>query len=189
MSWWDDFFTRSAKPLRWFKDCGDLESGKKLYKELMLKYHPDRDGGSAEICKEINAEWDVFKISAVRRKSKRADESGFEYEPYERERVFTEAFFKKLSLACELNCDVEVIGRWIWLFDPSPGDLLTIVAWGFTKSKKRENTYFWFDHDDPLSVPKTKGQNWSIGQMRDFWGSQTKRKKMAIGKADEEIEE
>jgi len=41
----------------YFKDCKNIEEVKTLYKQLALKYHPDREGGSTEIMQEINAEY------------------------------------------------------------------------------------------------------------------------------------
>ena len=45
-----------------FTDCRSLEEVKRKYKELAMKFHPDK-GGSTEIMQQINSEYkNVLKI-------------------------------------------------------------------------------------------------------------------------------
>ena len=45
---------------KWFSDCETLEEMQARRRQLSRQYHPDRAGGSEEIMKEINAEFDRF---------------------------------------------------------------------------------------------------------------------------------
>ena len=47
--------------MKWFQEINNLNELRKLYRKLVVKYHPD-NGGSEETIKEINAEYDcLFK--------------------------------------------------------------------------------------------------------------------------------
>lgn len=47
---------------KYFINVNTLEELRKQYKELLKKYHPD-NGGSEEITKAVNAEYDkLFKV-------------------------------------------------------------------------------------------------------------------------------
>jgi len=178
---WEDFFFRAQRPLKWFKGLKFLAEGKKHYKELMLKHHPDR-GGDAEVCKEINDEYDSFLVHAIREEPK-SDKSDFDFQAYEagRRRRFTDKFWDTLAAAMRLNCDVEVMGTWIWLWKVSPIDVFQVINLGFANSKKHGG-WFWYD-------PEVQEWNNHIGpnreyttdDLRDLWGSSTKKKKQFLG--------
>jgi len=58
---------------RYFKDVETLEQLRKQYRDLLKQYHPD-NGGSEEITKAINAEYDkLFKVLKNRHESKATD--------------------------------------------------------------------------------------------------------------------
>lgn len=45
--------------MKYFNEINNIESLRKEYKKLVVKYHPD-NGGSEEIIKEINNEYQIF---------------------------------------------------------------------------------------------------------------------------------
>jgi len=179
---WHDFLFRGRRELKWFKGLKFLKEGKAKYKELMLKHHPDRVGGDAEVCKEINDEYDSFLVQAVKEEPK-SDKSDFEPDipGTARRRRFTDRFWETLGAAMRLNCDVEVMGTWIWLWKVSPLDAFQVIGLGFTNSKKHGG-WFWYD-------PEVQEWNTHIGpkrdyttdDLRDLWGSSTKKKKQFLG--------
>lgn len=44
--------------MKYFESCKTMDDLRKLYRKLAMENHPDR-GGSTEIMKEINAEYDM----------------------------------------------------------------------------------------------------------------------------------
>ena len=172
---WEDFFRRAKKPLKWFKDCCCLKAGKAQYRELMLKHHPDK-GGDVEVAKEINAEYDIFILQAVKEEPK-SHKASFD-ESYQGERMkYTDEFFKTLRACMDMNADVEVIGTWIWLWNVSPGDVFQVVMMRFTHSRKHGG-WFWYD-------PEVQEWNRNIGprreystdDLRDMWGHEKRKDK------------
>lgn len=47
--------------MKWFKDVKSLEELRKLYRRLVMEHHPD-NGGSEDIIKEVNAEYDILVL-------------------------------------------------------------------------------------------------------------------------------
>ena len=45
--------------MKWFKDVKSLEELRKLYRRFVMEHHPD-NGGSEDIIKEVNAEYDIL---------------------------------------------------------------------------------------------------------------------------------
>jgi len=102
--------------MKWFKDISSLEELRKAYKKLVIKYHPD-NGGSEEVIKEINAEYDIiFKqmkdgfehsesySNATDRQKQNYD---WEKDAQIREMIVKLSGFKGIT--------VEIIGVWIWV--------------------------------------------------------------------------
>lgn len=44
--------------MKYFENTSSVEIVKKTYRKLAMKYHPDRKGGSEEIFKQINNEYE-----------------------------------------------------------------------------------------------------------------------------------
>lgn len=51
---------RTVVDVKWFAACATFEEVKKLYKTLVMQYHPDK-GGSLQDMQEINVEYDMLK--------------------------------------------------------------------------------------------------------------------------------
>lgn len=51
---------RTVVDVKWFVTCATFEEVKKLYKTLVMQYHPDK-GGSLQTMQEINVEYDMLK--------------------------------------------------------------------------------------------------------------------------------
>ena len=45
--------------MKWFAEVKTVEELRKRYRQLLKQYHLDNQGGSVEITKEINTEYDV----------------------------------------------------------------------------------------------------------------------------------
>lgn len=46
--------------MKWFKEINDLNELRKMYKKLVIKYHPDNYSESEDVIKEINNEYDIL---------------------------------------------------------------------------------------------------------------------------------
>src|ERR1035437_5245084 len=51
---------QKMRTTNYFKNVSTIEELKKRYKELALKYHPDREGGNTATMQEINNEYKYF---------------------------------------------------------------------------------------------------------------------------------
>ena len=106
----------------YFKNAETLEQLRKQYKELLKKYHPD-NGGSEEIMKAVNAEYDkLFKLLKDRHESKSANHSGdhnSEQSDYnqnmynwENDKALREVLQKIINFD---GIEIEIAGQWIWI--------------------------------------------------------------------------
>ena len=98
---------------RFFKHCGTIEEAKKVYRELLKKYHPDHAGkeGQAitvEIINQFNRFIDTFVSDSFN--SYYADK---EDKP---EADAVTPFQEILKKIIDLDCDIEIIGYWIYCF-------------------------------------------------------------------------
>lgn len=86
----------------------DIDSLKKQYRELALKYHPDA-GGTHEQFLELKKEYDIlFK--------KILNKSNFSEEQKENEIKLDEAMQNVVDCLVLLpNINIEIVGKWIWV--------------------------------------------------------------------------
>lgn len=102
--------------MKWFKDISSLDELRKSYRQLVVKFHPD-NGGSEDVIKEINAEYDVlFKRLKHNFKnkdtySKTSDKQKQAYD-WQKDKQLREMVLK---LSKFRNINVEIIGVWIWV--------------------------------------------------------------------------
>lgn len=182
MGMWGDEFKRQFK---WFKDCNDIEEGQKLYRALLMKYHPDQ-GGDEATCTEIVAEWEKFVKAAATRIFVEQKEGTQTAEQTEESKRFSEQFFQVLDEVMQMNCHVEIIGTWIWVFGATLFDPVKLEAMDFHYSKKHKG-YWWngMDKDQVFKIMnKYKNRpvpNLQLDDLRKMWGSEVKRGKEYIG--------
>ena len=90
--------------MKWFKNCESLEQLKKIYKELILKHHPDRGGDNATMA-EINGEYEkMFKLLQ--------EKSSNKTEKAENVNEYREIIHKLLNLT---GIEIEICGAWLWI--------------------------------------------------------------------------
>ena len=122
---------------------------RKAYIKLMKQYHPD-NGGSTEICKEINAEYEYLsaKLPDI---DMTQDEQYKDYSDSWKEKQREAATksaadldLKLREMICRiigLNIDIEVVGCWIWLSGNTYAYREQIKAAGYMWSKGRKKWY------------------------------------------------
>ena len=116
---------------KWFSKVSSIESLKKEYRKLVMKFHPDH-GGSDEIFKEIQNEFENVLESFMF-----ASFTSYE-EKYGKEAngnmfVFADILKEIISF----NMKVEIIGYWIYCFDSYEyKNLLKEKGFWFSKKHK-----------------------------------------------------
>lgn len=153
------------KPDTRFEECESFDDGKALYRKELLRCHPDQGGSNDELIK-LRKEFDSW----VSRKAWEARQSGASFrngggpgggpggmggvghqprsnDPEDYLSIRTKEVLREV-IESGLNCTIEIVGSFIWLDQVSPGDFLTLSAWGFTLSHKYNNRWFWADFDD-----------------------------------------
>ena len=99
--------------MEFFTDCQSIEEAKKLFRKLIMQYHPDHAGEEGEaITKEIIAQFNAFLKSFVSN-SFNAFYSDKDWKP-KAETVFD--FQDILQQIINLDCEIEIIGYWIYCF-------------------------------------------------------------------------
>lgn len=116
---------------KWFTGITTMEALREQYRRLLKQYHPDNTGGSAEITKEINNEYDnLFFI--LSKETKKEEASSTYHNPSE-----NEAFKAILNQIINYNMEIEIIGSWIWCFQSfAYKDRLKELGFKFAPKKK-----------------------------------------------------
>lgn len=147
--------------MKWFAEVKTMEELRKKYKQLLKQYHPDNHGGSDEITKEINAEYDIVFVELSHENMK--EEQGYTCKE-------NEQFKTIMNSIVGFNMTIEIIGSWIWCFDCYPyKDQLKEL--GFTWCSKKKA---WAWHDGEYRRHHKK--EISLDNIRGKYGSQTVRK-------------
>ncbi len=96
--------------MKWFEEVKTIGELRQTYHALMRKYHLDL-GGDTETAKEINEQYDRLFSFLSRQDATNAKE--YAYNTIEE----NEAFKDILNRIITVNADIEVVGRWIWVFN------------------------------------------------------------------------
>ena len=102
--------------MTYFKNIETLEQLRKAYKDLLKKHHPD-NGGSEEIMKAINVEYEqLFKILKNRHESKATGTESKSSENvkwnFEEDEKLREVLQKIINYE---GISIEICGSWLWV--------------------------------------------------------------------------
>ena len=99
--------------MKHFEHCKSIEDAKKLYRELLMKHHPDHAGEEGEaITKEIIKQFNDFLKSFV----SHSFDSYYENRECKPETDTVFEFQDILQQIINLDCEIEIIGYWIYCF-------------------------------------------------------------------------
>lgn len=131
--------------MKWFKEISSLAELRKLYKKLVVQYHPD-NGGSEDLIKEINAEYDLlfkkmkddFEHQDTYKDAtdKQKQQYDWQKDKQIRDMIVLLSKFKGIT--------VEVIGVWIWVSNCYEYRK-ELKELGFRWAKQKQMWYIHFD--------------------------------------------
>ena len=158
---------------KYFKNVDSLEQLRKQYRDLLKQYHPD-NGGSEEITKAINAEYDqLFKALKNKHESKSADDSdnanakASDYSKnmydWENDKSLREVLQKIVNFD---GIEIEIVGYFIWVDGNTYPHKEALKEIGFRWSKQRRK---WYWHDGEYK--RYGNKNLSFADIQSRFGS------------------
>lgn len=152
--------------INYFVNVTCIEELKKVYKELVFKFHPDvsKIPNCSEIMKAINNQYEkLFKKLKDIHKNK----EGKTYESTKKTDETYEVYRDILNLVVRFhNCKVELIGTWLWVSgDTKPyKDELKKLKFSWSPNKSA-----WFYHYGDYQ--KKNNIKYSMNDIRNMWGT------------------
>lgn len=156
---------------RFFQNCRTAEDGKKLYRELARKYHPD-NGGDAEIFKQMMQEfttWFEHHKNIHADDGKHADDANDG--AGKRTKQSTESVHRFMNVINKIvsipGLEIEICGTWLWLSGNTYPyrDVLKDAGFRWSKSKKR---WYWTEEQFSGKYRARK----TMAQIRMAYGSE-----------------
>lgn len=148
-----------------FIGINTLEELKKTYRDLAMKYHPDR-GGDVEIMKEINNLYDEF-FTILKNTHKNKDGNIYTKENPEKASEFKDIIEKLIRMK---GLEIEIIGSFIWLGGNTKAHKDAIKTLGFKWHNKKK---LWYKA--PEGYKRYHGKKeYSIDEIRGMYGSSGK---------------
>ena len=163
--------------MKFFKAITNLKELRKEYLKLCMMYHPDKHPADEEkkyraIFQEINNEYE--KATQILKSNKRYttyDGDDFNEEKYSRaektEAECDEKLREILNKLLDIDCEIEVIGYWIWVSNTKKEDRERYSELGLRWSKNKK---MWYFNPDP-NYKRYGKKNYSIDEIRSTYGS------------------
>jgi len=154
--------------LNFFKLCKCVDEAKILYRQLALKFHPDRIGGDSETMKLINAEYD-FAITKLPRFWK--DGSTKTYKTNEERNAEDESDIRyREKVMAIINLEgliVEYCGAWIWVTGETVTHKKTLKSNGFYWASQKK-AWYW----RPAEHRSQNRNKYTMDEIRQYHGSE-----------------
>lgn len=153
--------------MKYFKDIKNLDELRKQYKTLLKRFHPDNVGGSEEITKAVNTEYEaLFKKlkNHFEANAKGVDKESQSFKKYDfaEDEKLREVLRMIIHLA---DIEIEICGQWIWVGGNTypHKDYLRNLKFKFAGNKKR-----WYWHSEAF---RKKGKKpLSMEEIRNLYG-------------------
>ena len=130
--------------MNYFKDAIEVADIKYVYRQLAMKYHPDRPDGSTEIMQIINEQYQQALKHANGQRSCNSDGREFTYHyNADIESSVVEMLDVLLSIKMP-NVDINLIGCWLWLTGNTRLFKEDLKAIGCRWHAKRQ-AWYWHD--------------------------------------------
>jgi curved DNA-binding protein CbpA len=158
--------------MNFFKSCIKLEDIRPLFKELALKFHPDR-GGDTRTMQILNDEYHQALKSFEGAKlfnHKTKEEYTYKYD-YKSEEALASKINEVIGLKLD-NIELEVIGSWLWIHKTSKEQAKLFNKDGLGCNFSGVHTA-WFWHKGIRSAFRGKRSGLNLDQIRGVFGSET----------------
>ena len=156
---------------KYFKNVTNLGELRKQYRDLLKRFHPD-NGGSEEICKEVNAEYEkLFQWLKLHGETENVKNNKEAEEKHEKEfNSFTDAALRAaLQRIIHLDgINIEICGCWIWVSGNTQPVKEELKKAHFNWSPKKQ-VWYWGGSDE---FKKTKRHGSSMEYIRNRYGSE-----------------
>lgn len=152
--------------MKWFQDVKTLDELRKLYRKLVVKYHPD-NGGSEEIIKQVNAEYEIlFKRlkSDFEQKDTYSHATDKQKQTYDWQKD-VQIRNKVMQLSRFKDLKIEIIGVWIWITN-GYAYRKELKELGFRWASQKQMWYLHFDDFHKFSSKPA-----SMSYIRERYGS------------------
>ena len=158
---------------RYFINVNTLEQLRRQYKDLLKRFHPD-NGGSEEVMKAVNVEYDkLFKVLRDRHESKSADgqngtdsaKSTYNANMYdwENDKALREVLQKIINFS---GIEAEIAGQWIWISGNTYAYRKDLKDIGF-KWASQKKMWYWKSE----AYQKKSRKTLSMEEIRNYYGS------------------
>lgn len=132
--------------MKWFQNIETLADLRKEYRRLVIKYHPDNNGGTEDAMKQINNEYDtLFKRlkNDFEQKDTYKDSTDKQKQQYDWQKdAQIRAIIMQLAKFKDIS--VEIIGTWIWISDCYQYRK-ELKSLGFRWAREKKRWYIHFD--------------------------------------------
>jgi hypothetical protein len=149
---------------KWFMNCKTKQEAKKLFRQLVLKNHPDV-GGDEKTMIAIIAEYEVIYRSLPSESNPQANETHTQYDS-DKDFKMTQAMVDILNKINHLpDINIELIGVWLWVGGNTKPVKDVLKKAGFTWHSKKE-LWYWKEAEN-----KFKGKsNVDMSVIRAVYG-------------------
>jgi hypothetical protein len=147
--------------MKFFDGCNTQEEVKARYRQLAMEHHPDK-GGSEEMMKEINSEYEFICAKILKGENLNQEETE---ERVKDNVMYREILEKLMSLE---GIVIEIIGLWVWVSGNTYPLRKTLSEIGLKFAPKKK---VWYYHADYLT---SLGRgNKTMDEIRAKFGSET----------------
>ena len=116
----------------YFKNCKDLQEVKKLFRDLALKFHPDK-GGSTQDMQELNAQYEAVLKNPFFKFAEQSEADQAEFIKY------PDIISKVVGLP---GIIIEIIGNWLWISGNTFAHRTHLKESGFFFAPKKVMWYY-----------------------------------------------
>jgi curved DNA-binding protein CbpA len=157
-------YTTDPHDVKWFSSTSTVEEIKALYRELALRFHPDRGGDNA-VMAAINAAYDE-RLKALDGAATTGNDGKTRVYRYNatREQAIRNAISRILALRIP-DMDIFLIGVYIWILGTRRSHARALVEIGCLWHHKRQ-CWYW----KPSDMPRSFYSGADLGQLVAQYG-------------------